>query len=371
MKRFGIFICLFVLIIMLTGCAEKKPETTEVLSSTMETIITENTAPVLTEDPNDVRTLFDSVEGCVTILRIRVNPELELYLDVNGIVLDVKAVNDDAKTVLEGIDFSSASYDVGVQMILFALHDHGYSGDDRNIEITMYYKEEEIETEMILQTIGAAIVQVEQELNTTFVYDINVVPVMTALQENPGDEIYEERVEETETTIEESATEETTEEIREEEEVFVGPRYIVKHSQTGEAYEEWMKNPSSVLSGYPLSEFLYGGRLIVGCAWSTGGTGWYKEEIVDFVCQFLVEDNCWREGDSGQKQAMIQPEAVTFVGDWYWAPDAMTGVTSVDIGPYNGGEILSIVVNVDKVLGRCDTDVTGDIYTIEVVIIPE
>ena len=63
MKRLGIFICLFVLIVMMTGCTEKKPEITEVLSTTMETI-TESTSHVLTEDPNDVRILFDSVEGC-------------------------------------------------------------------------------------------------------------------------------------------------------------------------------------------------------------------------------------------------------------------------------------------------------------------
>ena len=132
-----------------------------------------------------------------------------------------------------------------------------------------------------------------------------------------------------------------------------------------------MADSNSTYRGYPLAEFLNNGYLIVGCAYSTGGTGYYQQDIIDFAQFFYVVDNYMNKGEVAPTATNITPDAISFVGNWYWAPDGMTGITSIDIGPYSGGEILQIEIDLDKVLGKTGDELTGDKYTMEFIIIPE
>ena len=213
-KHFWIGILFMMLTIGMVGCGgtSSPAETSMELTTESTVAITEDNAPAIHEEHKDINVLFDTVEDCVTILRICVNPEMEMYLDVHGLVVQVKAANSDAEEILEGIDCSSASYEVGVQMILLSLYDHGYCGADQGMEITMYSKEEAVESEVILQNLEAAIAQIEQDLNIAFSCDVKSASGMTGSQENLIDDTEEEDVQETLTQAEAENLPETEEE---------------------------------------------------------------------------------------------------------------------------------------------------------------
>ncbi|HHW94194.1 MAG TPA: hypothetical protein GX734_06815 [Clostridiaceae bacterium] len=74
------------------------------------------------------------------IVLLRVNPEIAVHYDSEGLVTDIKAENDDAKVVIENIrDFKGEDVRATVKELVKAIHDAGFfvsdDGNERDITI--------------------------------------------------------------------------------------------------------------------------------------------------------------------------------------------------------------------------------------------
>ncbi len=68
---------------------------------------------------------FVKPENYASVLLVTINPQLRLYLDANGTVLAVEAVNEDAVEIAENISFSNQSVDSVVEKIVTAANEKG------------------------------------------------------------------------------------------------------------------------------------------------------------------------------------------------------------------------------------------------------
>lgn len=81
---------------------------------------------------------FAKPENYATVLLITINPQIRLYLDADGIVLAVEAVNKDAEEIKENLSLENDSYEVAVEKIVTKSEEKGYIKSNAviSIEIT-------------------------------------------------------------------------------------------------------------------------------------------------------------------------------------------------------------------------------------------
>ena len=69
-------------------------------------------------------------EDVAAVIDIDVNPSIELSINKHDRVVKVKAVNDDAKTVLENMDLKGTQTNVAINAIMGSMLEHGYLKTD-------------------------------------------------------------------------------------------------------------------------------------------------------------------------------------------------------------------------------------------------
>lgn len=108
-----------------------------------------------------------------TVLLISINPQFRLYLDADGNVLAVEAVNDDAKGIVEKLDFKDKDYKTVVEEIVTESQKDGFVKDDVtiNVGIVESKNESDEKTEMIA-AIETAVSDTAKELDVKITVDV-------------------------------------------------------------------------------------------------------------------------------------------------------------------------------------------------------
>lgn len=72
-----------------------------------------------------------------SVIDIDVNPSIELLTNKKDVVLEVNAVNEDGKKILDGMNLEKAELKVAVNAIIGSMHKNGYLDDENGILVTV------------------------------------------------------------------------------------------------------------------------------------------------------------------------------------------------------------------------------------------
>lgn len=78
---------------------------------------------------------FVKPERYTSVLLITINPQFRLYLDENGTVLAVEAVNKDAESLIDSIQFENESFETVIETIVTEANKSGFVKADATIEL--------------------------------------------------------------------------------------------------------------------------------------------------------------------------------------------------------------------------------------------
>lgn len=86
-------------------------------------------------EPASVSTTFVKPKNYATVLSVTINPQFRLYLDAEGKVLAVEAVNEDAKEIIDKIDFENIGYEEVIENIITASNEGGFVKENADIKL--------------------------------------------------------------------------------------------------------------------------------------------------------------------------------------------------------------------------------------------
>jgi len=99
------------------------------------------------------------------VLLASINPQIKLYLDDDGIVLAVEAVNDDAKQIIDSIIYKDTDYQTVIKMFVSVANSNGYIKDNEKIDFEIIeVKNQNIDTNAILSNAATAAATAADEL---------------------------------------------------------------------------------------------------------------------------------------------------------------------------------------------------------------
>lgn len=111
---------------------------------------------------------FEKPADYATVVLVSINPKLRLYLDADGKVLAVEAVNAEAKEIKTAVSFENKSYEAAVQEIIAKANEKGYIKSDAviNVEI-VENKNASVDKSGILNKITNTVNQTASSLELT------------------------------------------------------------------------------------------------------------------------------------------------------------------------------------------------------------
>lgn len=94
---------------------------------------------------------FVKPENYSSVLLVTINPQFRLYLDENGTVLAVEAVNDDAKAIKDDISFENENFETVVKNIVAAANEKGFVKEDATVSLEIVESKEtnEVKTDIL------------------------------------------------------------------------------------------------------------------------------------------------------------------------------------------------------------------------------
>lgn len=108
---------------------------------------------------------FVAPDNYSVVLLASINPQIKLYLDDNGIVLAVEAVNDDAKQIIDSIVYKDTDYQTVIKMFVSVANSNGYIKDNAKIDFEILeVKNQDIDTNAILSNASTAAATAADEL---------------------------------------------------------------------------------------------------------------------------------------------------------------------------------------------------------------
>lgn len=122
---------------------------------------------------------FKKPENYASVVLVTINPQFRLYLDANGVVLAVEAVNADAKSINKKIDFKNKKVEAVVQTIVVAANDGGFINENATVDIKVASVKNEDLT-AVLNTVKTSVttklteMKVEAEVTAVISKDILV-----------------------------------------------------------------------------------------------------------------------------------------------------------------------------------------------------
>ena len=78
---------------------------------------------------------FVKPEQYASVLLVTINPQFRLYLDENGKVLAVEAVNEDAEAIKDAISFENETYETVIKNIVTEANNKGFVKEDATISL--------------------------------------------------------------------------------------------------------------------------------------------------------------------------------------------------------------------------------------------
>jgi len=130
MKRIALIFLVFILTLSFAACGEGKPKTSEKVNSGTAT-------PVVTATPAPVDKNFEKPAEYASVLLVTINPQIRLYLDAQGKVLAVEAVNEDALSIKDGLTFENETVETVVKSIVTTAKEKGFIKADAKISIEL------------------------------------------------------------------------------------------------------------------------------------------------------------------------------------------------------------------------------------------
>lgn len=76
---------------------------------------------------------FVKPEQYASVLLVTINPQFKLYLDENGTVLAVEAVNDDAESIRDSISFEKQNFETVIKSIVTTANEKGFVKEDATV----------------------------------------------------------------------------------------------------------------------------------------------------------------------------------------------------------------------------------------------
>ena len=96
----------------------------------------------LEADTKDSAESFVKPEQYASVLQITINPQFRLYLDENGKVLAVEAVNKDAESIKDSITFENQSFETVIETIVTIANKNGFVKTDATINFEIVESKE-------------------------------------------------------------------------------------------------------------------------------------------------------------------------------------------------------------------------------------
>lgn len=156
MKRFLALVLSICICFTFFACNKSKGEETESDSKAPKTTVA-----------------FEKPKDYSTVLLITINPQFRLYLDADGNVLAVEAVNKDAEGIVDKLDFKDKDYKTVVENIVSESQKDGFVKDDVTVNIGIIESKQKVEkkTEMI-GALKTAVNDTAKELDINITVDV-------------------------------------------------------------------------------------------------------------------------------------------------------------------------------------------------------
>lgn len=117
---------------------------------------------------------FEAPEDYAVVVLASINPQVKLYLDKDGIVLALEAINDDAKGIIDDIVYDGADYQTVIKLFISTANTNGFIKDDATIEFEIIeVKDQKTDTKDILDKASATATKAASELEITL--DVKIV----------------------------------------------------------------------------------------------------------------------------------------------------------------------------------------------------
>ncbi|MBQ9987496.1 MAG: hypothetical protein IJP28_03860, partial [Erysipelotrichales bacterium] len=80
------------------------------------------------------------IEGSVYIANIKINPHVEIYLDSEGITLEVVPLNEDGNVILEGLELIGQEYSTALRQVIDSAYEKEFLQEGNDVVLTPYTK---------------------------------------------------------------------------------------------------------------------------------------------------------------------------------------------------------------------------------------
>ena len=123
---------------------------------------------------------FVKPDGYAAVLNVKINPEFNLYIDINGDVLALKAVNDDAASFSDQIDADKDTAESVLQQIIIKSNENGFLKNHTEVSVSVTETADDaFNTQELLVSAEVAINSAAASINITVVININTDPQST------------------------------------------------------------------------------------------------------------------------------------------------------------------------------------------------
>ncbi|MBR2936928.1 MAG: hypothetical protein IKB80_00310 [Oscillospiraceae bacterium] len=158
MKKVLSIILLLIMLFSLIACGNKTPEISESNTETSQnTTLNETTEGEIAE--------FVPPENYATVLLVTINPQIRLYLDADGNVLAVEAVNKDAKKIMEQLSVEEVHYTEAMEQIVSKANESDFIKSTTVVHIEISEtKDNPVDKNEVLNEISEVVNQVAPEL---------------------------------------------------------------------------------------------------------------------------------------------------------------------------------------------------------------
>lgn len=99
----------------------------------------------------------ESMPEYVTVVRITINPELELYLDGDGKVVAVDYLNEDAENAFSALPMTGINLEEAVKLVVATSVEDGYLTEGKTITVDFVEQKEETDLQNMMETVQTAV----------------------------------------------------------------------------------------------------------------------------------------------------------------------------------------------------------------------
>lgn len=150
-----VWACLLAAVLLLT-----------LLAACSNDVTKSDAAPQVTTTTTATQAAFEKPEGYVSVVLVTINPQFKLYLDADGDVLAVEAVNADAKQVAEKMTVKTGAIATVVDSLITVANNDGFVKQNVTVNIEVAeIRSETVNTATVLETLKNTVESEMQELD--------------------------------------------------------------------------------------------------------------------------------------------------------------------------------------------------------------